>query len=560
MNLPRTAVYWVMADVSETSAGYRLRIRPLIEKISASGVTITIISEQELAKQIKKIAEEAHTVISSKPGNIRIFLCLKYLAQQNIKIIVDLFDNYFSWSPTLFQYGAYWNWPRVLQVASRVCVSTRFLQNTLLQLNASNVCLIPDPLPPVAHELASYFTDNGKWQDITCIELLWFGINSNPYFQAGLEDLITWMPYIVKICANLQHQFDIRITICTKRVPEVETVLHELRQRALYGRFVEWTEEVCEELIEQSHVVLIPSNLTGFSLSKTHNRCSDALARGCLVLSSPNGPYYNIPGGVLSSVTELCQLLLTKQPLAIQSKLQQSLDFIEQDCDVDLIARLGLENNSDLVVSASSRPINNNPVLVLTQTKTDTAKLSRNLGYLVASFKNSGVNANCDIYLESFDAENSTILLKLTKGAYDYFANLIMSNIALEWSGNKKELRFLSNGWSFVFKLEALTCIAQSDQASDLLLKLAISKQINQQHPCHQGFWYAENTELLCLILVNLGANSIDFASDGSYGWKEFAETLDSNLNDSAKKLKQLWLEYQSNELQLGRPDAQSYL
>ncbi len=554
-------VYWVLSDVSDKNAGYRLRIYPICQKLIALGVNLQILSEQELAQQITKIAKNATTVISSKPGNTRFYLCLKYLKQNNIRVVIDLFDNYFSWSPLIHHYGVYWNWLRILNLASDIIVSTSFLKNSLEHLTNTKIRLISDPLPGILDK--DLVADNqawAKWQNPSRIELLWFGISSNPYYSVGLDDLLSWVNVVEAITKQLNHKFDLSLTICTKPVADIEVVLHAFNRYGINTRFVEWSEDVCDSLLEASHIVLIPTKLNGFSLSKTHNRCSDALARRCLVLTSPNSPYYQYGSAVLYSVNQLCHLLLTLEQSTIKNLINSSLQRINDLVDFDcLVTQFGLEITQN--ITPPSVPVcssaHTRPVLIACRTNIDAIKFSRTIDYFVASFEGSGLKANFDIYLQSFDLESQTIKLVFSDKAYDYFTSSIIGNIDLEWSGNKSNLVFITDFWRFAFDITSLSCVITMPNSANCLQELSTIARMTCFHSNHLDLWISMHVEILCKILKLLNVTEIDIAGDSHHGWQPYVNICAPELAQSKRVLTELWRTYLGHEIDLGRPMIQ---
>ena len=135
------------------------------------------------------------------------------------------------------------------------------------------------------------------------------GLEEIHFFTRVWDDLLGWKEVLTFLKYKVCPRKRIRLTVCSNYSPAAEVILARFRDVGIEVIFKEWSEQSANALLDSAHLVLLPTNLSGFSLSKTHNRCSDALARNCLVLCSPRGPYKDIPGAVFSEIDPLVRML-----------------------------------------------------------------------------------------------------------------------------------------------------------------------------------------------------------------------------------------------------------
>lgn len=540
-------IYWVVSEIDRNNAGYRVRTLPIVEEMKAYGRKPILIPIKEFSEKLPSMIKDAKAVIVSKPSDTMSYLCIRHLASNGIKIVVDLFDNYFSWSPSLFQNDIPWHWLRILKACSMVMVSTDCLAQTVRNLGVNNVVCVGDLIPEI-HGKKSRASIK-KWEDKTQINLLWFGINANPFFQAGLEDLISWVSVVESIQVSLGTFCQIRLTICTKLVREVDIVIAAYRNAGIDVAFVPWTESSCNELLEKAHVVLLPSNMTGFSLSKTHNRCSDALARNCLVLSSPNGPYQGIPGAVYFSPSGLCQIIKDQDVINIKHKIEESLaylrDVYEPEASISkLMFRLLTSDKSQVSPAQDNRDVK---FLLLAVSSINVVKMSRVMGYLVCHFAGTPMTWTFDFMTESFDSVASSVTIALSeKGKAALQSKL--SVISTHFDDDEQQNSWRQHGWTVTLDAGSNKLVLVGEELRNTLARMREMTTVGFDHALLYRAWIDINIGLLSLLLVRLGFTNLELAADRQGGWESYANIVDAELAGTAMDLKSFWSKYPGNE------------
>jgi hypothetical protein len=549
--MSKKTVYWVVAEVSPKNAGYRVRTVPLAKALERYSISPVIISTRELIDSVQSIVIDALAVIVAKPSDTETFLCMKYLLAHDVRVLADLFDNYFSWSASLYKRAVPWQWLRAIKTTSGICASTPFIAETVSKLGISDVSLISDPSVETL-EVANFSSSDlhPKWYDPEQLELLWFGISSNPYCYAGIDDLISWERVISYIRDRLGGLMRLRLTICTNRVPAVEAAIMYFHSAGINTRFVEWTEKICDELLLDSHLVLIPSNLSGFSLSKTHNRCSDALWRQCLALTSPNGPYHDIPGAVYRDINVLCNDLSMVDHTHITNVINQSRRYLfqthalsEQAYNLAKFIFKKNKPNSKMNVSKSLLP----PILLAGSGSSGAiVKLSRKLGYLSASARDFEFKLNFDFLLTSIDADDATVTFEINKTAKRSLESGIEQSNYNELEAVVLDLQEMNGITILTLKLPEL---------KPLLKSVTELRSIVSNHIDLHNRLFEFNITIIIVSLRYLGFNDFDLSATEAGGWESYIAHGNSELEMSAKKLQQLWKVYQGNEIGIGRPN-----
>ena len=542
--MSKKIVYWVVAEVSSKNAGYRLRIQPLAKALENYSISPVIISTDELVNYVRKIVVDAFAVIVSKPSETETLLCIKYLLAHDVRVLADFFDNYLSWSPSLYKRGIPWQWLSVMKVISGICVSTPFLAEMVCKIGLSEVCLVSDP-PVERLGGESFLSPNlhTKWHKPDQLELLWFGISNNPYFCVGIDDLITWERVITYISARLSGLLPLRLTICTNRTPNIETAIVCFRSAGINIRFVEWSEKSCEELLMDSHLVLLPSNLSSFSLSKTHNRCSDALNQQCLVLSSPNGPYHDIPGAVYRDIDKLFNDITTLDPTHIVNVINQSRSYLSQTHAIseqayNLAKFISKKNKSN---SKNNCSILLPPVLIVgSGVPIKAIKSSRILGYISAGAQDFNLSINFDILLRSVNADDDAIVtFEISKNTKRILEEL--------YSNKLEELDLQEINDLTILKLKL-------PELEPLLKSLAELRAIVNSHINLRDRFFEYNLAIIIISLRYLGFYDLVFSSNEANEWESYIAYGDPELEMATKKLHQLWKDNQGNEIGVGRP------
>lgn len=528
-------IYWIVADVNTRNAGYRVRTLPLASALTKYGMHVEILSMKELHTDIEKIAHTAEVVIVAKPGDTDSYLCMRYLKECGVAVIVDLFDNYFSWSPALYKRGVTWQWLRAVEISSAICSSTLAIAETVRSLGFENIHVISDSAPKDFQEIVPGVNLHTKWDNPEVIELLWFGISDNPYFYAGIDDLISWSNVVCALRDSIHVRYAVRLTICTNRVAAVQDAILYFSHEGIDVRFEEWTEERCSQLMVESHVVLIPTNLSSFSRSKTHNRCSDAIWRQCLVLAGANGPYIDIPGGVHTSVKTLAPILLELHEVEIASQMNTSATYISSNYRVENQSR----ELSQIIEKIRPEYIRSIPdaglpaVLIAGAAMSiSTLKLSRKLNYLSAGISGSAVNGNFDFLLISANAENEILTFQLSSKATALFVEG-STVFSLDDLGTRDWTVTQDGGEKYL--------TIHMPELRTKLQRLSVLQSVRHVHGDLFEQWFELAIELSIRALNRLRFESIEFGANDGGGWQSWLALSGQHLQGYVERLRSDW-------------------
>jgi hypothetical protein len=555
---------WVTSDVSRANAGFRVRIAPLAEALRGRGVEVRVATYAELVAELPAWVQQAAAVVLSKPNDTSSFLCMRAFQDAGTPVAIDVFDNYLSWSPAVVRRELHWQLLRTLREADLVITSTGYLKRVLGTLRDGPLLRISDPLPslpegtsetavPAEQALAT------KWpvRDGP-LECIWFGIAGNDFYRVGLQDLDDWRDTLIALRDERADRGGIRLTLCTNRSSAVEATLVRLRREGIDARFVEWSEEACDQLLRATHLCLLPTNLSGFGLSKTHNRCTDALVRRNLVLASPHGPYVSMKGAVQVSLNGLLSLLrrIDADPTLLDQETAASLNVLRPDCDVSRHA----ERLSDrLLKTVRPRSPSNGvapPVLVVGLARMEAIKLSRRLGYLTAGLATGLVQANVDIALHPDPSGPDVAVLSLTPKALEALRGAWNLDPTCDVLAASDWVEVRRQGWRLLLDRRTMKARLLSVPASVDLVGIREAARLAPPTPHRVRDWYDMMVDFLVQTLLGLGQQQLVYASDEGGGWSAFGRRADPGLVAAVLELHGLWSELEGREREWGSTRA----
>lgn len=552
---------WVVHDTSHANAGFRIRTQPLMQALNRRGLDVRAITYAELFSSLPHLLSDVAGVILSKPNDSTSYLCLRVLQESGVPVALDLFDNYVSWSPGVAYRQLHWQWLRNVASASLVVTSTTYLEQVLATLRDGPLLRVADPLPSADRQEAETGAMADKWASVADgLNVTWFGMANNGYYGVGLEDLNDWRAAFQAL-RQRHGSAALQVTLCTNRVAALDSTLAMLRRDGIVARHVEWSEEACARLVAASHVVLLPTNLSGFSLSKTHNRCTDALVRQCLVLASPHGPYRALGGAVFLGVQPLLEFVQRAQhdPALVAQATATSLAHLSRECDLSENARRLHEALDTAQVPAvperpAGMPANaaDARVLIVARARLETVKLSRRMGYLTAGFADGVIKANLDFTLKAVASGPVMVSVQMSKKGWDALQSNLSSQAQLDVAESERLMVCRMRGWHAVVDKQALRfdVLQLPDAALAQALRLTQTMSVQLVHQVDR--WYDTMVELLARLLADFGLARQDFATEEAGGWAAFARVTDPALAMAAERLHELWQTHASCELLWG--------
>ncbi|WP_108659884.1 hypothetical protein [Acuticoccus kandeliae] len=252
------------------SAGARIRYRRLIDAAPAGTIAMTPIDA----------LAEADAYLFSKTYQSAAPALAYSLAARGKRVALDVFDDYFS-DPRDTRMARFRHWfDEMARAVHRVTVSTPALADRLEPRLPARPLVIPDPAAPIdPAALAATLRRKAEAMDPDALEILWFGIASNPYFEAGLGDLAAFAGALG--AAGTRH----RLTILTNAAGAKEEALAALAKAPVPVRWAEWSEAAEAEALARADVAVLPVGSGPFVTAKSLNRAITALSAGTQVLS-----------------------------------------------------------------------------------------------------------------------------------------------------------------------------------------------------------------------------------------------------------------------------------
>jgi hypothetical protein len=357
-------VIWLVEDPSISNAGIAIRTLPLLYKLKSLGVDTRLMSYSEVDSTLHFASEvsKAPLYIFSKPSKPEYISLMLSMKNQGCIIGLDIFDNYYISSTALDSFGVRSVWLNAKAVADFYFFSTPFLAkfSQPTQSLDQRSFLIGDPVPPIKADLIVQSSNSThKWygldQSKDPFRVVWFGIDSNPFFEAGLVDIYKYTPRLCDIFRTIkecdQRKETPLLYICTKNVPAAAQLVSHLKNLGIKASFIEWSKEGCQTLLKSAHLVFLPTSSSEFILSKTHNRLTDAISNLAVAFVNPSSLYSPFVGGAcLDSISALKTLLLARPSLPEMisvcdetlkriagyqdqwSDLEEAVEFIKSSC------------------------------------------------------------------------------------------------------------------------------------------------------------------------------------------------------------------------------------
>ncbi len=518
--------YWVLNDVSERNAGLSVRTLPIIEELKRYYLHFEIISFTEIYNAFleRKIPKNAIGFIFSKPTSSVNTFVMSELRLMGYPVLADIFDNYFVFSTLSFESAIPWLWLRVLHSADSVIVSTpilqQYIENLLPTVLNSTVC---DKLPNFS-ESAHLIN---KWNAPSSVrKFLWFGISSNPYYQVGLSDLESYIPVMNHLNHSFPPEIEIELIICSNDSPYLPAVIARFRQAGITTKFVKWTSETCKNELEQAHCILLPTGNNDFSRSKTHNRLSEAIYNRCLVLTTENGPYYELLGyAVETKLENLTRYLIDFNALEIAQLFENTIAVLQKNISFERQVKklanqmIALNLKRDVVYSNTSVGYK---AILMSSTNGLLAKLARKVNYLILGYKLNGTSVTYDIFIDNISLMPLGVSLTCSNNGKDF---LVSRGFLIQEMDNKF---FIELPIEVTQLAENLYYLLSSNSSHEIIIK-----RVSQ----------------LCMQLFSflLGKNVTFFlGDDGGFCWNEFVNNYDPPLQKSYSLLESIWQDSES--------------
>lgn len=285
----------VPSEDHKQSAGVRIRYGRLAEGMQLAGNSLSVLTVEECAADL---ADRFDACILSKVYTAAALLLARRLRDDGELVGIDLFDNTFTQAgdSRLVPFRQWMTEAHGL-LDFAVCSTPSIAASARRSMPDLPAMVIPDPSPPCDPRQVQKLAQ-AKLERVLAtrtLEVLWFGIGSNPFFPVGLSDLAG---YASELAALRRNGWTLDLTVLTDRRSLSPDALAVLARLPGGCRVEEWSVDQEEQRLKSSFLCFIPVNAQPFSRVKSLNRPVSALSAGCQVLS-PGYHLYRALGPLL---------------------------------------------------------------------------------------------------------------------------------------------------------------------------------------------------------------------------------------------------------------------
>ena len=193
-------------------------------------------------------------------------------------------------------------------------------------------------------------------------------------------------------------------------------------------------------------------------------------------------------------------------------------------------------------------------VLIVARARLETVKLSRRLGYLTAGFADSVIKANLDFTLQLAAAGPALATVQMSEKAWALLKANLGRAVQMDLAESTTHMVCRSGGWHVVIDKAALRCDVLGLPDAELAAALHTTASLSVQSAHQVGRWYEAMVELLVRLLMELGLDDHEFASEEGGGWQAYARFADPELAACAERLDACWQAHADCELAWGAP------
>jgi hypothetical protein len=129
-------------------------------------------------------------------------------------------------------------------------------------------------------------SEKSKFQAISSLiespflrQILWFGSHGASHADFGMLDLL----YIRKPLEKLATEFNLELVVISNNLDKFNKYILPM---AIPSRYIKWSSDSMAEHLQNADVVVIPNSLDAFSICKSANRATLALAHGVPVVAT----------------------------------------------------------------------------------------------------------------------------------------------------------------------------------------------------------------------------------------------------------------------------------
>ena len=341
----------VPSEDQKHTAGVRIRYHRLAPFVTALGHELVVELVDDI---VAGPSVPSDVFLISKCYDARSVILASELRGRGCQVGADFFDDYYTqFRDSRFVHLRQWLGQIAGSLTFGLC-STRSMQETAgTYLPGRPFHVMNDPCEAAAMDdlepaLAAKLE---RTQRTGIIDIGWFGIGDNPYFDVGLSDLRYFGDTLASAaCHGLQP----RLTILTNRRAMTPARLALLSRLPIPWTLEEWSEEAELQLLAASYACFLPVNAQRFSTAKSLNRAVTALTAGAQVLSAGYPLYTTFDPFIYRSAGDLAADAAGGRPLVRQETLSDLLALLDRHANPAAEARALVSFIESLPAAATS--------------------------------------------------------------------------------------------------------------------------------------------------------------------------------------------------------------
>ncbi len=295
-------LFIVPSNVQKTTAGTRIRY----DRLALGGKCFDVATES-MGELTREDISSCDVCILSKTYSSEAIAIARAANSMGKLVGLDLFDDYFTqWGdPTLLRFR---QWLRLAGEACDFALCSTAVMQRITEHHAPRlpVHLLPDLYPEIDPGAMKPLVAEKllRAQAERSIDILWFGIGSNPNFPVGLHDLCA---YSSSLHALASRGFKPKLTILTNKAALRPERLAQLSRLPIDHRTEFWSLEAEKEALAKAFACFLPVNGQSFSRAKSLNRALTAISAGAQVLSPGFPLYAELDPMIYTDATELVE-------------------------------------------------------------------------------------------------------------------------------------------------------------------------------------------------------------------------------------------------------------
>lgn len=277
-----------------------------------------VVADKPNSEHVAEI-EAADIIILSKLLYKNVASMVEKAKRQGKKIVVDFCDSPFS-LPEQMEYLS-----KILDSVDVVTVSTPHMAKIASQYTAKPIVIVADPYEGQKGIATSNQKNN--------LNLLWYGHTAN------LDTIETFIPLLL----NADLAMPVNFRIITSEIPEIRSAVKDFnaaQNNHLSLSFTPWSVDAVFEALQQTDIVVIPSNDHESKRLKSPNRLVEALWAGRMVVAHPLPSYLEFSEWAVLNTDIIAGISwCLEHPDEIKPRLIQGQQYIEKTYSPEIVGK-----------------------------------------------------------------------------------------------------------------------------------------------------------------------------------------------------------------------------